>query len=211
MIEDTTIGNFFDQMASSAPTPGGGGAAGLCGAMSAALTSMVCNLTVGKKKYKDVDAEMRAVLEKSEKLRDSFTKAADRDAEAFQALLDAWKLPKETDEEKEIRAQRIDSNTKKAAEVPLEVLRISGEILKPAKIAAEKGNANAVSDAGVSAILAGAAAQSAALNVQINLALLKDREWALEKFDEMNQMLAKVRIGVDEVLRIVTSKIAGEG
>ena len=104
MIEDTTIGNFFDQMASSAPTPGGGGAAGLCGAMSAALTSMVCNLTVGKKKYKDVDAEMRAVLEKSEKLRDSFTKAADRDAEAFQALLDAWKLPKETDEEKEIRA-----------------------------------------------------------------------------------------------------------
>ncbi len=209
MTVEQPLGEFLDDLASAKPTPGGGGAAGIGGAMSAALTSMVCNLTIGKKKYEEVAVEMKEILKESETLRRRFQELVNEDAEAFRSLLETFRLPKETDDEKASRRAAIEAATKKAAEVPFETMQRCCQILPLAQAAADKGNINAVSDAGVAALMAGAAAQAAALNVQINLAILRDREWAQEKFREMSRMLAEVRVGADQILKVVTKKISG--
>ena len=209
MTIDSEIGTFLEDLASGKPTPGGGGAAALCGSMAAALTSMVCNLTIGKKKYADVSQRMEEILAEADALRRDFNELIDKDAEAFSELLSAFKMPKETDDEKAVRSQTIQEATVKAASVPLEVIRKCLKVLPLANYAAEKGNANAVSDAGVSALLVGAAAQSAALNVNINLMGIKDREWAGQVFKEMTKTLTDIRMGTETVLKTVSEKIAG--
>ena len=201
--------DFLDDLSSKKPTPGGGGAAALCGSMASALTAMVCNLTVGKKKYADVSGEMEEILTQTDSLSANFNQLIDDDAEVFQKLLDAFKLPKDTEEEKQHRSENIQEATKKAALVPMEIIKNCVAVLPLASAAASKGNINAVSDAGVSALLIGAAAQSAALNVNINLMGISDRKWASDTFDEMNRLLNDVRIGTDAVLKIVSEKLNG--
>lgn len=208
MQAEKSLQTFLNELASSAPAPGGGAAAALCGALSGALTSMVCNLTIGKKKFIAVDPEMRTVLEHSERLRRRFTQLIEEDEAAFNVLMDAFKLPKDTDAEKEIRTAKVQEATKKAALVPLEMMNLCCELLPLALAGAVKGNPNVVSDAGVSAIAAGAAAQAAALNVHINLLGIKDRAWAEDKFSEMNQMLKEVKEMSDSVMRAVTQKLS---
>ena len=209
MTVDMILKDFLDDLSSKKPTPGGGGAAALCGSMATALTAMVCNLTLGKKKYADVTEQMEEILVKTNSLKATFNHLIDDDADAFRKLLSAFQLPKESAEEKKRRSENILSATKRATIVPLEIIQNCVEFLPLAYSAAEKGNINAVSDAGVSALLIGAAAQSAALNVNINLMGISDRKWAGETFDEMNRLLNDARTGTDAVLKIVSEKLGG--
>lgn len=209
MTIDMNIKDFLEDLSSKKPTPGGGGAAALCGSMATALTSMVCNLTIGKKKYADVEEQMQEILVKTNTLREKFNHLIDDDADAFRKLLSAFKQPKESEEDNKIRSEKIQTATKRAALVPLEVIRHCVEVLPLTSSAAQKGNINAVSDAGVSALLIGAAAQSAALNVNINLMGISDRKWAQDTFNEMNKLLNDIRIGTDAVFKIVSEKMGG--
>ena len=160
---------FIEQLASGEPTPGGGSAAAHTGAAAAALVSMVSRLTVGKKKYLQVENEMWGILEESEALRKDLEQAVIKDAQAFEAFMQAIKLPKNTEEEIAIREEEMLAATYKAAEVPLEVCKKLVRVLELACKTAEFGNSNAISDAGSAAALAVAAFTSAGMNVKINL------------------------------------------
>ena len=165
--------SFLDELASSAPTPGGGSASAYTGAMAAGLVSMVARLTVGKKKYKDVEERMWEIIEQAESLRAELTAAVDEDAQAFDAVMAAFKLPRGTDEEKDARAQTIQSATQRAAEVPLATGKKAVEVMQLAVEAAELGNTNTITDAGTASAFARAALTGAALNVRINANSLK--------------------------------------
>jgi len=207
MTLETNMGEFLDNLASAQPTPGGGGAAALAGAMAAALNSMVCNLTIGKKKYQSVSEEMKTVLAESESIRKRFSELIDEDAKAFDNLMSAFRLPKETEEEKKKRSVTIQETTRTAALVPLEMIKLCVKLVPYINITAERGNINVVSDAGVAMLCIGSAAQSAALNVNINLMGISDRKWAKEIFDDMNKMLSQIRLGNEVVLKTVAEKM----
>jgi formiminotetrahydrofolate cyclodeaminase len=170
-----TVDEFVNELASSSPAPGGGSVAALCGALGAALVAMVCRLTVDKPKYAQVSTELRNVLSRAEDLCRAFGRFVQKDTEAFTAVMNAFALPKETDEQKTARSVAIQEATRGAAEVPLEVHALTAGLLELALTVARKGNVNSASDAGVAAEVARAAARSAALNVQINLSSLKDQ------------------------------------
>jgi len=181
MAENETIQNFLDGLASSAPTPGGGGAAAISGAMGAALVSMVCNLTIGKKKYVEVEGELKEILSKSEALRAELTGMIADDVTAFDAVMSAYGLPKETDAQKAARAEAIQAALKTATDVPLACCRACRAVIDLAETVAEKGNLNVISDAGVAVLSAYAGLRSAALNVYINAKGLDDRAFAQER------------------------------
>jgi methenyltetrahydrofolate cyclohydrolase len=191
MLVEKTVNDFLDELASNSPAPGGGSVAALCGAMAAGLNSMVCRLTIGKKKYVDVNDEMESILKKTEEYRNLYTKAIDEDTEAFNKVMAAFKLPKATDEEQKIRNEAIQKAYKEAAEVPLKVLEISSEILLFAKTTLIKGNQNSISDAAVSCLLIQSCAVGAIYNVVINLNSIEDpvikseMRAKLQKFSEI--------------------------
>lgn len=207
MLTDRTIHSFLDELASSSPAPGGGSVAALSGALGAALTSMVCSLTIGKKKYADVEGEMESVLQKSEELRRTFAQLIDTDTQAFNKVMEAFGLPKETDGQKALRTAAIQEAAKEAALVPLGVMKHVIDTLALAKVVAEKGNINSASDAGVSALMLHAAAEGAALNVQINLNSITDTEFTGWHGEEVASLLRTSRTKTDEVLEIVRKKI----
>ncbi|MCK5112283.1 MAG: glutamate formimidoyltransferase, partial [Thermoplasmatales archaeon] len=183
MVEETgplasmKINNFLNELASSSPAPGGGSVAALSGALGTALSSMVCNLTIGKEKYEDVQDEIKNTLEKSERIRKQLTELIDKDTEAFNDVMKAFKMPKETEEQKEKRKQAIQKGYKTAAKVPLETAKACEKILDIAMVVAEKGNKNSITDAAVSALMAQAGVKSAILNIKINLGSIKDDEF----------------------------------
>ncbi len=172
----TNVGDFLSELASDSPTPGGGSVAALCGALGAALASMVCNLTVGKKKYTDVEEDVKRVLGRTEALRLELTELIEEDAAAFGKVMAAMKLPKETDEDKISRTAAMQASLVDAAIVPLAVMEKCVSVITLALEAAEKGNTNAVSDAGVAALVARAGAHAARLNVLINLGWISAKE-----------------------------------
>jgi formiminotetrahydrofolate cyclodeaminase len=174
MLIDKTVTGFLDEVASHSAAPGGGSVAALAGALGAALTAMVCRLTIGKKKYADVESEMQEVLGKVEELRGQFTALIEKDTEAFQAVMTAFSLPQETDEQKEARSAAIQEATKTAALVPLQVMQLCERTLPLTQVVATKGNVNSLSDAGVAASMLYAACVGAAMNVQINLSTIQD-------------------------------------
>lgn len=175
---EKNVDKFLAELASSAPTPGGGGAAALCGALAIALGNMVGNLTLGKKKYADVQEDIAALNEKAETLRKDFVALIDADAEAFKPLSRAYGIPKDDP----ARAEIMEAALKRAAEPPLEIMRKCAEALDVIADYAAKGSALAISDAGCAAALAIAAMKAAALNVRINTKSMADREAA----DKMN-------------------------
>ena len=207
MAENETIAAFLDGLASSSPTPGGGGAAAISGAMGAALVSMVCNLTIGKKKYVEVEAELKGVLEKSEALRAELTGMIADDVRAFDAVMGAYGLPKATDEEKAARAARIQEALREATDVPLACCRVCREVIDLAEIAAEKGNLNVISDAGVAMLSAYAGLRSAALNVYVNAKGLDDRAFAEERLKELESLLAEADAINERVYAVVKAKV----
>ena len=177
MLTQKPVTTFLDELASSAPAPGGGSVAALSGALGAALISMVCNLTVGKKKYADVQEDIEALLEKSEALRKELTDLLEEDVKAYTAYSKAAKMPRQTEEQKAERATAMQAALKGATDVPLRIAEAAVKVMDLCMPAAEKGNVWAVRDAGVAVLMAEAALRGAALNVLINLGSLKDAEF----------------------------------
>jgi len=174
---DLSIHDFCLELASSSPAPGGGSAAALAGALGAALASMVASLTIGKKKYLEVENDMLKLKTEAIALVNKYLQLIDEDTQAFNGVMAAYKLPKETDEEKSYRREQIQVATRSATETPLAMARHCVAILELCNIAAEKGNRNALSDAGVGAGMVEAAFRGAVYNVRINLSALKDIEF----------------------------------
>lgn len=207
MSEKKTVAAFLDELASSSPAPGGGSVAALSAALGAALTSMVCNLTIGKKKYADVEADMKKVLAQSEDLRSQFKALIDKDTAAFNKVMEAYGLPKETEPQKALRSAAIREATKEATLVPLEVMKHCIDALALAQQVASAGNVNSVSDAGVSALMLHAAAEAAALNVRINLNALDDAEFIGWKSEEVESLLNTSAMMAEEIQAMVADKL----
>ena len=196
-MQEESITSFLDQLASGAPTPGGGSVAALCGALSAALSSMVANLTLGREKYRDVEPQVRAALERAEQLRRRFLGLIDEDIAAYGALSAAYRLAKSTEEEQATRSSRIQTALTGAAEAPLRMVEQARRALELCQTLASIGNPNVISDVGVAAITAYAALESGALNVLINLKTMKDRELARG----FSQRLSAAQEGADPLKR----------
>lgn len=207
MTGKKTVSAFLDEVASSSPAPGGGSVAAVSGALGVALTAMVCNLTIGKKKYAEVEEEMKGILASAEAQRAQFTELIDKDADAFKKVMEAFGLPKETEEQKALRSAAITAATKEAALVPLEVMKHCIDGLALAQQVAANGNRNSVSDAGVSALMLHAACEAAALNVMINLNGLSDAEFVGWKTDEVNSLRKTSTMMLEEAMEIVDGKI----
>ena len=213
MIQETgplasmKINNFLSELASNSPAPGGGSVAALSGALGAALTSMVCNLTVGKEKYVDVQEDIKKVLKQSEKLRKRLEELIDEDTNAFNDVMKAFKMPKETEEQKKKRSAAIQQGYKTAAQVPLKTAHTCAEILDAAKVAAEKGNVSSITDATVSALMAKAGVEGAILNVKINLGSINDETFVKKLSSELNALEKTTKEKNDEILRIVSNKM----
>jgi formiminotetrahydrofolate cyclodeaminase len=198
---------FLDELASNSPAPGGGSVAALSGALGAALTSMVCNLTKTKQGYESVQDEIAEVLEKSEGLRKDLTDLIDKDTEAFNEVMKALKMPKETEDQKEQRRNAMQTAFKQASEVPLQTARKCVQILDVAYIAAVKGNKNSISDAAVSALMAQTGVQAAMLNVRINLSSIKDLEYVTQVTSELHELLQNTMQKSTEILNIVEKNL----
>jgi formiminotetrahydrofolate cyclodeaminase len=207
MIKDSSVEKFLDDLASSAPTPGGGSAAAIMGGMGAALVSMVCNLTIGKKNYADVEEDMKALLAQAESLRGRLTDMVKHDVDAFDGLMAAYGLPKDTDDQKAARSQAIQDSLKAATDAPMACARACADVIAFSLTVAEKGNRNVVSDAGVAALAAQAALRSAALNVDINVPSIKDADFAASRRAEIDGLLAKWVAEADRVVEVVRSKL----
>lgn len=176
MLTDLTVKDFLNKVAGSDPVPGGGSIAALNGALASALATMVANLTIGKKKYTEVQEDMQVIAQEAERLMGDFTADIDRDSDAYDRVFACFKMPKETDEEKAARSAAIQEATKYAAQVPLEVARRACALMPLIAEVALKGNQNAVTDACVAMMSARNAVLAAVLNVRINLSSLKDAE-----------------------------------
>ena len=172
LLEQKTT-DFLEQLSSSAPIPGGGGASAAVGAFASALGLMVTNLTVGKKKYADVEEEILEIREKLEQKKQDLVRMVDEDAEAFEPLAKAYRMPKETEEE-----QAEKEKLKNAAEAPLCIMKTIVDTMEMIRVLGEKGSRLAVSDAGVAILFAQAALEGASLNIFINTKMMKDQEEA---------------------------------
>ncbi len=178
--------------------------------MGAALVSMVCNLTIGKKNYEAVSADLQQTLAKAEKLRAELTQGVDeRNRAAFNTLMGAYGLPRGTDEEKAKRSEAIQSALKVATLAPLHTCKICYDVIALSKEAADKGNLNVISDAGVAVLAANAGLRSCALNVFINAKSIKDRDFAEKQLAEVNALLAKAAAETEAVYQTVKDKIGG--
>jgi len=206
-IKDKSLQTYLDELASKQPTPGGGSAAALMGAQAAALVGMVCNLTLGKPKYAEVEADMQALLAESEALRETLTGMIKADVDVFNKLMACYGLPKATDEEKAQRSSQIQWVLREATEVPLECAKACAKAIALSRIAAEKGNLGVISDAGVAVMSAYAGLKSAALNVEINAASLKDRAFADAKLAELNTIMQTADHEAEAIYQIVKDKL----
>lgn len=200
---------FLDALAGETPTPGGGCASAFSGAMGAALVSMVCRLTIGKKKYTDVQDQVQAVLEKSEALRARLTSLADEDVSAFEKVMAAYRMPKETAAEQEARQNAVQAALKSATLVPMETAQACAEVLGLSAVVAEIGNTNAVSDAGAAAVMAAAGLRGASLNVLINLGSLEDDAFADETKAGLDALVRKLSVA-DGVLHKVQTRLSAK-
>ncbi len=206
-LTDKTCAEFVDVLSSKAPVPGGGGASALVGAVGTALGSMVGSLTVGKKKYKDVEPDITALMQKAGALQSDFLSLVEKDAEAFEPLSRAYGLPKETEEEKAYKAEVMEKCLSDACAVPLEIMEKCCEALDLMKEFADKGSKLALSDAGVGAVMCGAALQGASLNVFINTASMWNREEAKATEKRANEMLSEYVPLADEIFRSVKERL----
>lgn len=206
-IKDKSVQVFLDELASKQATPGGGSAAAVMGAQAAALTSMVCNLTIGKPKYAEVEATMQALLIESEALRQTLIGMIKADVDVFDKLMACYGLPKSTAEEKAQRTEQIQTVLKEATLVPLACAKACAKAIGLSRVAAEHGNLGVISDAGVAAMAAYAGLKSAALNVQINAGSLKDRAFAEARLAELDILLQAGEQAGEQIYRLVREKL----
>ncbi|MGD8463879.1 MAG: cyclodeaminase/cyclohydrolase family protein [Anaerolineae bacterium] len=206
-LTDKSVANFLDELASNAPAPGGGSVAALSGALGAALVSMVCNLTLGKKGYEQVQDDIQDLLDRSEALRHKSADLLEEDVKAYTGYSKAAKMPRATEEEKAERKVAMQEALKVATDVPLSIAETAVEVMDLCMPAAEKGNKWAVSDAGVAVLMAEAALRSAALNVLINLGTLKDEEFVADRRAKLEALLEGKGVIRDEIYDHVVSKL----
>ncbi|WP_455088035.1 cyclodeaminase/cyclohydrolase family protein [Porphyromonas endodontalis] len=192
MLTELTVKGLLAETAGDAPVPGGGSISALNGAIAAALAEMVANLTIGKKKYADVQDEMAEIAKSVAALQKELVLDVDRDSEAYDGVSQAFKLPKETDEEKAIRSAAIQENIKKAALVPMEVARRASTLLPSIEAVVARGNQNAVTDGCVAMMCARVAVVGALFNVRINLTSIKDEEFVARLREEADRLEADV-------------------
>jgi formiminotetrahydrofolate cyclodeaminase len=207
MITEDSIEKFLDDLASGRPTPGGGSAAAIMGAMGAALVSMVCNVTIGKKGYEGVEAEMKALREDSERVRRRLTAMVAEDVAAFDSMMAAYKLPKATDNDISRRAAAIQAGLRRATEVPLDCARVCAEVIALSRRASEHGYLNVISDGGVGVLAAFTGLRSAALNVYINTPALKDRAFADAAAAEIEKLVESCTAESEAVYEMVRGKL----
>ncbi|KAA0002351.1 MAG: cyclodeaminase/cyclohydrolase family protein [Thermoplasmata archaeon] len=199
MFGDETVKDFLEKVADSSPTPGGGTAAALVGSLASALSEMVCNLTIGKEKYKDVEDEIKKERGKCMEYRKKLTALMDDDARAFNKVMEAFRIPKEREGRKEV----IQEAYKEAASVPLATAEYCLKVMESARKIAEKGNKNSITDAGSSVVLANAAFRSAIFNVRINLSGIKDENFVGQTEKKIAAMEEKVEEIMKEAMHIV--------
>jgi formiminotetrahydrofolate cyclodeaminase len=192
MLRGETLETFLDRLASADPTPGGGSVAALCGALAAALGSMVANLTHGKPKYAAVQEEIGALLQHAEQLRARFTNLIEADVAAFDALSTALRLPRTTEEEIRARRERVQAATRAATETPLAVAERAAEVVSLCERLLAIGNRNVLSDVGVAAVLTRASAESASFNVLVNLLILEDAAYKADVRARLDAATARV-------------------
>lgn len=209
MIEKQQIGLWTDALASGAPVPGGGGASALAGALAAALGQMVVNLTVGKKRYADVEERMREELKVLDELRLQMLHLSDRDAEVFAPLAAAYGLPAGTEEERAEKDRVMEENLRAASLVPMEMMEVSLKILEILEFLGEKGSRMAVSDVGVAAQMARAALNGAIMNVYINTKSMKDRKTAEEWNRKAQDMAAAGSALADRIYDGIAAQLKG--
>ncbi|MEO0199108.1 MAG: glutamate formimidoyltransferase [candidate division WOR-3 bacterium] len=207
-LERMTIEEFVDELSSESPAPGGGSVSALSGALSAALVSMVANLTFGKKGYEEITPEMEEISRKAQELKDTLLRIIDEDTKAFNNVMAALSLPKKTEEEKRIRDEAIEKANKEATLVPLKVMDLSIELIDIASKVAEKGNKNALSDAGCALLQARSSCQGAYFNVLINLQGIKDEDFKREVSSKAKDILDRVLRETESKIKEVQEKLA---
>ncbi len=181
----------MNDLASSLPAPGGGSVAALTGALGASLLAMVCHLTIGKEEFADIEANLQVALQKSDELRDRLTRLVDEDAQAFSSVIKAFKMPKDTAEEKAARTNAIQTGYKKAADIPYTIATTSLEVLVLAKNLIPLSNPNVITDVGVAALNAQASVESAIMNVNINLPSIKDEVYVNDRKRNIDNLLSQ--------------------
>lgn len=201
-MKNKSINEFAEAVASNSPVPGGGSIAALCGALSASLAEMVANLTTGKKKYIEAESEMNEIKNRAMTLRNKLLDDIERDSFAYNKVMEAYKMPKDTDEQRQLRNKKIEESAKIAAEVPLDVAETSFKILPLAEAVVARGNSNAVTDGLVAAMLARTAVLSALLNVRINLDTINDQDFVQEYKKRADELQAETFFYEKKILEL---------
>ena len=206
MFQELSIKEFLKRTASDSTVPGGGSVAALSAAFAAALTEMAANLTIGKKKYKAVEDEMKALAKEASRYREKLLWDADRDSEAYNQVMAGYSLPKNTDEEKNIRNEAVQKGLKAAASVPLDVAKDAFRIMELAEKAARDGNKNTVTDAAVALMTARSAALSALYNVRTNLKQITDNRFVEEIAAQISGLEDSIERKEKEILSAIYTR-----
>lgn len=207
-LADLAVSEFVRELASVSPAPGGGSVAALCAGLSAALCAMVARLTLGKEKYRAGWQDMETLIQQADPLAERFVVLMDADTDAYNQVVAAMRLPRETVEEKAVRKTAMELASRKAAEVPLETLKNTLKLADYVNVAVEKGNVNCITDAGTAAQLVRTAAYAAAYNVRINLGGITDPVFVENCRGEVNRILTNINASIDEVEQKVDSALS---
>ncbi|MGI9213313.1 MAG: methenyltetrahydrofolate cyclohydrolase [Methylococcaceae bacterium] len=207
MTNDANIEQFLDALASTSPTPGGGSVAAIMGAMGAALVSMVCHLTLGKPAYAAVENEMQQILGEAETLRAQLTGMVQADVAVFDQVMAAYRLPKDTEIDKQQRSAAIQTALKAATEVPLSCARLCVSVMVLSRQVAGQGNQGVVTDAGVAVVAAYAALRSSELNVRVNAKNIRDETFASTRLNELDRLLEQAQTLETEVFGTVLARL----
>ncbi len=207
MYAERPLRFFLDKLCSNSPEPGGGSASALTGSIAASLSGMLAALTVNKKGYEKVKPEMERNLKKAAELKNDLLDLLQKDTEAFDDASKAFKLPKETEEEKKKRMEAIENGLKKATEVPLAIMEKSLEVSRLASEVLKKGNEMAISDGAISALFAESAAIGGMINVRINFSWMKDKDYIRSVEKRLGEILDEVKIIKEEALAFTIEKL----
>ncbi|MBU5437987.1 cyclodeaminase/cyclohydrolase family protein [Tissierella sp. MSJ-40] len=212
MFIDKSLKEYIGDVSSNEPTPGGGSVSALAGSLGAALTAMVGNLTIGRKLYDELSDEIKQEMDRNfgevGKSVEKLNHIVDEDTKAFDEVMDAFKLPKETDEEKKVRSKAIQEGYKKALEVPLRCAEECFHVLEMQKVFARYGNVNAITDVGVGTLLAYSGLEGALFNVKINLLSIKDEEYRNSIDSKVNSLLNEGKKLKEYLLEVVYERLA---
>lgn len=207
MYLEGSMRQYLDDAAAGKDAPGGGSVSAVGGALGASMASMVCNFTIGREKFADVEKRVKEILAKAEDVRAKMSRYIDEDVEQYKKVTAAYKMPKETDEQKSERRAAIQEALKSAMSVPLETFRESHSLILDLKDLVEIGNPNLISDVGVSAIFLQAAMDGALLNISINLKYIKDEELVKKVRSEIEEKSFEAKTAVAEVVGKVRERI----